>query len=107
SKHTNVATRFFPGKSQTVLVEDSIAENASDAGLYVGQCQHVVVRNNKVTGNVAGPEIENTQYAGGYGNVAEGHTHGIVVFDLPGNPIVGRDVRLRDNTIRNNNHVNF
>jgi hypothetical protein len=30
-----------------------------------------------------------------------------VVFDLPGNPIVGRDVRLRDNTIKNNNRINF
>jgi hypothetical protein len=29
------------------------------------------------------------------------------VFDLPGNPIVGRDIRLHDNIIRNNNHVNF
>jgi parallel beta-helix repeat protein len=67
----------------------------------------VIVRNNTVTGNVAGLEIENTQYADVYGNTAEDNTGGIVVFDLPGNPIVGRDVRLRSNTIRNNNHVNF
>jgi parallel beta-helix repeat protein len=60
-----------------------------------------------VTGNVAGLEIENTAYADVYGNTAENNTGGIVVFDLPGNPIVGRDVRLRDNIIRNNNHVNF
>jgi parallel beta-helix repeat protein len=60
-----------------------------------------------VTGNVAGLEIENTQFADVYGNTAEDNTGGIVVFDLPGNPIVGRDVRLHDNIIRNNNHVNF
>jgi parallel beta-helix repeat protein len=104
---TNGAYGIYPVKSQHVLVEDSRAENASDAGLYVGQCQHVIVRNNVVTGNVAGLEIENTQYADVYGNTAENNTAGIVVFDLPGNPIVGRDVRLRDNIIRNNNHVNF
>ena len=42
-----------------------------------------------------------------YGNTADDNTAGIVAFDLPGNPIVGRDVRLRDNIIKNNNHVNF
>jgi parallel beta-helix repeat protein len=104
---SNGAYGIYPVKSQNVLVEDSRAENASDAGLYVGQCQHVIVRNNTVTGNVAGLEIENTEYADVYGNTAEDNTGGIVVFDLPGNPIVGRDVRLRNNIIRNNNHVNF
>jgi parallel beta-helix repeat protein len=104
---SNGAYGIYPVKSQNVLVEDSIASGASDAGLYVGQCQHVIVRNNVVTGNVAGLEIENTEYADVYGNLAEDNTGGIVVFDLPGNPIVGRDVRIRDNTIRNNNHANF
>jgi parallel beta-helix repeat protein len=107
SATTNGAYGIYPVRSQNVLVEDSRAENASDAGLYVGQCQHVIVRNNHVSGNVAGLEIENTEYADVYGNTAEDNTGGIVVFDLPGNPIVGRDVRLRNNTIRNNNHVNF
>jgi len=107
SSSSNGAYGIYPVKSQNVLVENSRAENASDAGLYVGQCQHVIVRNNTVTGNVAGLEIENTQYADVYGNTAEDNTGGIVVFDLPGNPIVGRDVRLRNNLIRNNNHVNF
>ena len=107
SSSSNGAYGIYPVKSQNVLVESSRAENASDAGLYVGQCQHVIVRNNTVTGNVAGLEIENTEYADVYGNTAEDNTGGIVVFDLPGNPIVGRDVRLRNNFIRNNNHVNF
>ena len=104
---SNGAYGIYPVKSQNVLVEGSLVENASDAGLYVGQCQHAIVRNNIVKGNVAGLEIENTQYADVYGNLAEDNTGGIVAFDLPGNPIVGRDIRLHDNTIRNNNHVNF
>ena len=94
-------------RSLNVLVEDSVAERSSDAGLYVGQCINVVVRNNIVRENVAGLEIENTQYADVYGNLAENNTAGIVAFDLPGNPVVGRDVRLRDNMILNNNHENF
>lgn len=106
-RSSNGAYGIYPVSSQNVLVEDSFAENASDAGLYVGQCRNVVVRRNRVTGNVAGLEIENTQYADVYENHAEDNTGGIVVFDLPGNPIVGRDVRLRDNTIVRNNRRNF
>lgn len=107
SDPSNGAYGIYPVRCEHVLVEDSRAENASDAGLYVGQSRHVIVRRNVVTGNVAGLEIENTQYADVYENTAEDNTAGIVVFDLPGNPVVGRDVRLRDNIIRNNNHENF
>ncbi|MBS1120035.1 MAG: hypothetical protein H6Q90_2263 [Deltaproteobacteria bacterium] len=107
SDPTNGGYGIYPVKSQNVLVENSRAEAASDAGLYVGQCQHVIVRNNTVSGNVAGLEIENTQYADVFGNTADDNTGGILVFDLPGNPIVGHDIRLRNNTIRNNNHLNF
>lgn len=103
----NGAYGIYPVHSQNVLVEDSKAENASDSGLYVGQCQNVIVRNNTVTGNVAGLEIENTEYADVYGNTATNNSGGIVVFDLPGNPIIGRDIRLHDNIIDSNNGVNF
>jgi parallel beta-helix repeat protein len=103
----NGAYGIYPVKSKNVLVEDSIAEFTADAGLYVGQCINVIVRCNHVKTNVAGLEIENTQYADVYKNLAEDNTAGIVVFDLPGNPVIGRDVRIRDNIIRNNNHENF
>ena len=103
----NGAYGIYPVKSTNVLVEDSIAENASDAGLYIGQSLNVIIRRNIVRGNVAGLEVENTQYADVYDNLAEDNTAGIVTFDLPGNPIVGRDVRLRDNIIRDNNRTNF
>ena len=103
----NGAYGIYPVRVDHVLVEDSEALNAADAGLYVGQCQHAVVRNNLATGNVAGIEIENTQYADVYGNVATDNTAGLVVFDLPGNPIVGRDVHIHDNEIVGNNRENF
>lgn len=104
---TNGAYGIYPVKSMNVLVEDSIAENASDAGLYVGQSRNVIVRRNLVRANVAGLEIENTQYADVYHNLAEDNTAGIVVFDLPGNPVFGRDIVFRENCIRENNRENF
>ncbi len=104
---TNGAYGIYPVKSKHVLVEKSVAQNASDAGLYVGQCQNVIVRNNEVFGNVAGLEIENTEYADVYENDVHDNTGGLVIFDLPGNPIVGRDIRVRDNHVHDNNGANF
>lgn len=104
---SNGAYGLYPVRVQNVIIEDSEALNASDAGIYVGQCTNALVRNNLATGNVAGIEIENTQYADVYGNVAEDNTGGLVIFDLPGNPIVGHDVYVHDNIVRNNNRKNF
>lgn len=103
----NGAYGLYPVRCQDVLIEDSEAWNASDAGLYVGQSQRVVVRNNIAKGNVAGIEIENTQFADVYGNTAEDNTAGLAVFDLPGNPIIGRDIHVHDNIIKANNRANF
>ncbi len=103
----NGAYGLYPVKCQDVLIEDSVALNASDAGLYVGQTRNVIVRNNVARGNVAGIEIENTQFADVYGNLAEDNTVGLAVFDLPGNPIIGRDIYVHDNIVKNNNRANF
>jgi parallel beta-helix repeat protein len=103
----NGAYGIYPVRCENVLIEDSEAFNAADAGIYVGQSMHAVIRRNVARGNVAGIEIENTQYADVYDNVAEMNTAGIMVFDLPGNPIVGRDVHIHDNRIANNNVLNF
>jgi len=104
---SNGAYGIYPVQVQRVLMEDNVASNASDAGIYVGQCQNAVVRNNTAHGNVAGLEIENTQFADVYGNLVEDNTAGLVVFDLPGNPVIGRDVHIHDNIIQNNNRANF
>ncbi len=104
---TNGSYGIYPVKVTDVLLEDSEAYNSSDAGIYVGQCIRAIVRNNIAKGNVAGIEIENTQYADVYGNTAEGNTGGLVAFDLPGNPVIGRDVYIHDNIIKDNNLPNF
>lgn len=104
---SNGAYGLYPVKVRNVLMEDSEAFNASDAGIYVGQCVNAIIRNNVAKKNVAGIEIENTQYADVYGNLADDNTAGLVVFDLPGNPIVGHDIDVHGNTITNNNRPNF
>lgn len=104
---SNGAYGLYPVNSVNVLMEDCEASFASDAGIYVGQSQNVIVRDNLAEDNVAGIEIENTQFADVYGNTARNNTGGLVIFDLPGNPIVGRDVRVHDNVISDNNGENF
>lgn len=104
---SNGAYGLYPVKCVNVLIEDSEAFNAADAGIYVGQTIRAVVRRNTAMGNVAGIEIENTQYADVYGNTVEDNTAGLAVFDLPGNPIIGHNVRIHHNTIVRNNRRNF
>ncbi|NTX60226.1 right-handed parallel beta-helix repeat-containing protein [Myxococcus sp. CA051A] len=98
---------IYPVKSRYVLVEDSEAYNAADAGIYVGQTRYTIVRRNIAKKNVAGIEIENTKYAYVEGNTAIDNTTGLVVFDLPGNPIKGTDILITKNIITGNNRPNF
>jgi parallel beta-helix repeat protein len=65
---TNGAYGIYPVECQNVLIEDCQSIGASDAGIYVGQSQDVVVRNCRATKNVAGIEIENTLRADVYDN---------------------------------------
>lgn len=105
---TNGAYGLYPVSSKNILMEECMAIGASDAGVYVGQSENAIVRNNKVTENVAGIEIENTIYAECYGNEVYNNTAGILIFDLPGLPKKnGRFVRVYDNDIHDNNHPNF
>lgn len=106
-KTENGAYGFYPVQTRNVLIEDSVAIGASDAGIYVGQSRNVVVRNNRAEANVAGIEIENTQDADVYGNLATGNTGGILVFNMPNLSQEGGRVRIFDNDVYENNHRNF
>ena len=104
----NGAYGLYPVQVTNVLIEDSKVRGASDAGIYVGQSANVVVRRNEVWENVAGIEIENTTGADVYGNRAHGNTGGLLVFSLPELPVKdGRDARVYDNDIVENNLPNF
>jgi len=107
-KPTNGAYGLYPVESKNVLVDGCVAVGASDAGIYVGQCENIVVRRSVARYNVAGIEIENCYYADVYDNLAEHNTGGILVFDLPNLPQQGgHDVRVFRNKVVNNDTVNF
>lgn len=104
----NGSYAIYPVSSKNVLMEECIAKGASDAGIYVGQSENAIVRNNFVEKNVAGIEVENTINADVYGNKVINNTAGILVFDLPGLPKKnGKYVSVYDNEIRDNNQPNF
>lgn len=107
-KPTNGAYGIYPVESSNVLVQDSYVRGASDAGIYVGQSENIIVRGNRVVENVAGIEIENSNYAEVTDNLATMNTGGILVFDLPGLPRVGGgDVLVARNAVIDNNTDNF
>ena len=72
------------------------------------QSENIIVRRNRVEENVAGIEIENSNYAEVTDNLATRNTGGILVFDLPGLPKVGGgSVLVARNAVIDNNTDNF
>ena len=105
---SNGAYGLYPVQSKNVLIDGCIAIGASDAGIYVGQSENIIVRNSRAEFNVAGIEIENSYYADVYNNIAQHNTGGILVFDLPDLPQQGgHHVRVFSNQILNNDTDNF
>lgn len=104
----NGAYGLYPVESKNVLIEGSVVKGASDAGIYVGQSQDIIVRNNRAELNVAGIEIENSYRADVYGNTSTHNTGGILVFDLPNLPQMGgHSVRVYNNRVIDNDTANF
>jgi parallel beta-helix repeat protein len=103
----NGAYGFYPINCDNVLIEDSAAIGASDAGIYVGQSRDIVVRRNRAEYNVAGIEIENSTNADVYENLATNNTGGILVFDMPNLTQAGHHTRVYNNQVINNNTKNF
>jgi parallel beta-helix repeat protein len=103
----NGAYGIYPVQIENLLLEESVAIGASDAGLYVGQSRNVVLRNNRAERNVAGIEIENTFNADVYGNIATGNTGGILVYNMPDLPQPGHSTRVYGNSVTANNTDNF
>ena len=105
---TNGAYGLYPVQCKNVLIENCIAIAASDAGIYVGQSENIIVRFSEAYDNVAGIEIENSTNADVYGNNVHGNTGGILIFDLPDLAVKeGSQVRIFDNIIKDNNLDNF
>lgn len=99
---------IYPVLTQNVLIQDCEVSGASDAGLYVGQSNNIIVRRNYVHGNVAGLEIENSSNADVYLNRATQNTVGLLVFNLPDLLIKsGQNIRFFKNQSNDNNLENF
>ena len=108
AESSNGAYGLYPVQCTNVLIDACIAIGASDSGIYVGQSRNVVVRGCRAERNVAGIEIENTIDADVYENIATNNAGGLLVFDLPGlQQKAGRNVRVYQNRIVENNHENF
>jgi parallel beta-helix repeat protein len=106
-KEENGAYAFYPVLCKNVLIESCVAIGSSDAGIYVGQSDSVIIRNNEVYHNVAGIESENSRWVEIYGNHAHHNTGGILIFDMPGLTQSGHTTRVFENKVISNNHRNF
>ena len=107
-RRENGAYGLYPVSSRDVLVEYCDVSDSSDAGIYVGQSENIIVRHNKAHHNVAGIEIENSRFADVYDNEVYENTAGILVFNLPNLPVKGgRQTRVFSNHVYNNNLKNF
>ena len=103
----NGAYGLYPVLCTEVYIDNCYAFGASDAGIYVGQSDQVILKNSVAEGNVAGIEIENTTNADVFDNEAFDNTGGILVFDLPGLTQFGSNVRVFNNNVHDNERPNF
>jgi len=106
-KSENGAYALYPVLCKKVLMEECIAVGSSDAGIYVGQSDSVIIRNNTAYWNVAGIESENSRWVEIYDNEAYDNTGGLLIFDLPGLTQYGHTTVAHHNKIHDNNHDNF
>ena len=109
-KTENGAYGVYPVESTNVLIDGVTVSGASDAGIYVGQSENIIVRNSRAEYNVAGIEIENSSNADVHDNVATHNAGGILVFDLPGKhmtKIGGNSTRVFNNKVVENDTPNF
>jgi parallel beta-helix repeat protein len=103
----NGAYAIYPVLCKRVLMEECIAMGASDAGIYVGQSDSVIIRSNVAYWNVAGIEAENSRWVEIYDNESYDNTGGLLIFDLPGLTQYGHSTNAHHNRIHDNNHENF
>lgn len=104
----NGAYGLYPVQSEYVIVENSFVSGASDAGIYLGQSVYGIIRNNEVSENVAGIEVENSTFVDVYGNNVHSNTGGILIFNLPNlQRKEGEETRVFENEVRDNNLANF
>lgn len=99
---------IYPTEAENVVIEGCKVSYASDAGVYVGQSKHIIVKGNETWGNVIGIEIENSADADVFDNDAHDNVGGILAFSLPFLPRKNcQRVNIHDNKITSNNQKSF
>ncbi|UXX78927.1 right-handed parallel beta-helix repeat-containing protein [Reichenbachiella carrageenanivorans] len=104
---TNGAYGLYPVICSNVTVRNCIVMGASDAGIYVGQSDTVLIEGNTTYWNVAGIESENSKEVIVRNNISYDNTGGILVFDLPGLTQYGNNIEVYGNNVYENNRENF
>jgi parallel beta-helix repeat protein len=105
---SNGAYALYPVNATNTLMEDNEVYGAADAGIYAGQCTHVIARGNVAHDNVLGIEIENTTDADIYKNEVYNNTCGFLIDLLPGlDKKDSKNYLVHDNKIHDNNLPNF
>lgn len=96
---------LYPVACDNVLITNSVAVGANDAGVYVGQSKNIRVTGNEAYSNVAGVEIENSHNAVVENNNVHDNSAGVLVFAVPGAfRFADNDgVLVRKNTVVGNN----
>jgi parallel beta-helix repeat protein len=103
----NLLYGIYPVRSTNGLVEGNHASGSVDSGIYIGQSDLVVIRNNICFDNTTGIEIENATRIEATTNLVRNNSVGISAFVLPGLSIPKtEDILLQKNTIINNNRPN-
>ncbi len=103
----NGAYAFYPVLSKNIVIDHCRSIGSSDAGIYVGQSDSVVISNNEVFYNVAGIESENSKNVKIFNNEVYENVSGILIFDLPMLTQYGKNIEVYNNNVYNNNIKSF
>jgi parallel beta-helix repeat protein len=98
---------LYPVICKNVLVENCVALRASDSGLYIGQSENIVIRNNKTYENVCGINVENSENVEIYNNQSFNNTSGMTILDIPGLTRYCKNICVHHNKLSGNNLFNF
>ena len=106
--HANLTYAMFPVRSsQGRITRNKASGTHSDACLYTGQDEKILVDHNEATDCEIGLQIENCQHVRMTHNLAVGNTAGIIVDVIDGRQAkIASDNAVTHNEIRDNNRPN-
>ena len=97
----------FPRCSRDGLIDHNSGGGGEDATVYVGVDDNITVENNNLTNSVIGIELENTLNTKVRNNHVSGNVAGIFVIVLPGLPRTSTDnAVIENNVVKDNNLPN-